>query len=59
MSNDMRREFGQNFDQYKGQVVEIHAFEQFVSGALRHPSFVRLRPDKLPTECIFFSKKPL
>jgi ATP-dependent DNA ligase len=59
MSNDMRREFGSNFNQYKGQVVEIHAFEQFVSGSLRHPSFVRLRPDKLSTECVFASKKPL
>jgi hypothetical protein len=55
MPNEWRENFGQNFDQYKGQVVEIHAFEQFKSGALRHPSFVRLRPDKKSTECIFVS----
>lgn len=53
MTQDWRYEFGTNFEKYKGQVVEIHAFEQFVSGSLRHPSFSRLRPDKKPEECIF------
>jgi ATP-dependent DNA ligase len=35
-----------------GQVVEVVGKARFASGALRHPNFVRLRPDKLATECI-------
>lgn len=55
MTEEWREKFGQNFTMYKGQVGEIHCYEQFKSGALRNPSFVRLRPDKKATECIFVS----
>jgi ATP-dependent DNA ligase len=51
MDHDHRQLFGQQPDQYIGRVVEIGGFEQFSSGALRHPWFIRLRGDKTPAEC--------
>ena len=38
-------------EEYLNTVMEIKAMEQMESGAFRHPTFVRLRPDKDPKEC--------
>lgn len=35
-----------------GHVCLVRGKGRFDSGAIRHPNFVRLRSDKLPTECI-------
>lgn len=35
----------------RGQVVELYGRERFESGALRHASFRRWRPDKCPEDC--------
>jgi hypothetical protein len=55
MEQKWQREFAQHFDQYRGKVVRIRHYEQFKSGALRHPSFHpdMFRDDKAPTECTF------
>jgi len=53
MTDDFCRELAQNFDAYKGRVMEVAAFDQFKSGAFRHPSVVRMREDKSPEECVF------
>jgi len=34
-----------------GKVIEVSGKQIFDSGAVRHPNFVRMRPDKLPREC--------
>lgn len=39
-------------------VCEVRYLEQGPGGALRHPSFLRLRPDKDPSECRIETQKP-
>jgi ATP-dependent DNA ligase len=53
MDHNLRLLFGGEPSQYIGRVVEIAAFDQFQSGALRHPSLIRLREDKYPQDCVF------
>lgn len=50
------KEFAANFKKYKGKVMKIAHYQQFVSGALRHPSFMAMRDDKDPEECVFVPK---
>lgn len=57
MPSDWQKEFADNFETYKGKVVELAHFGQFSSGSLRHPSFMRLRDDKDASECFFEGKK--
>ena len=52
MSDEWRMEFGKNGLDYIGSVVEVKGFEVFKSGMVRHPSFVRLHPEKEPYECV-------
>ena len=52
----MSKEFAANFGAYKGKVMKIAHYGQFTSGALRHPSFVAMRDDKDPNECVFNPK---
>jgi ATP-dependent DNA ligase len=40
-------------EKFIGRVVELKHFGRFRSGALRHPSIVRLRDDKRPGDCVF------
>jgi len=40
-----------NPDAYTGRVIEARGQRVFPSGALRHPVFVRFRPDKPEAEC--------
>jgi hypothetical protein len=53
IGNHLRKEFTDNPNQYIGQVVEVVGNEVFKSGAVRHPSFLRFRPDKKAEDCIF------
>lgn len=39
-------------DPVAGKVILVRGKGRFNTGALRHPNFVRIRDDKLPTECI-------
>jgi len=39
-------------DDFVGKVVEIEAFGQFTSGAMRSGFVIRLRPDKAPKDCV-------
>lgn len=48
---EWREKFSKNPDEYIGQTVEVGCYEVFPSGAARSPWFIRLRPDKLPTDC--------
>jgi len=43
----------EEMEQYVGRVAEVKAMGQYPSGALRHLRFLRWRPDKAATECIF------
>lgn len=54
MTHEVCRDVAANFkEKYLGRVAEISAFQQFKSGAFRHPGFIRLRDDKKPEECVF------
>jgi len=53
MTVEDRRWFTKNWKANVGKlVVEIHGWERFESGALRHPAFRRIRTDKRVEECI-------
>ena len=50
----------QNFDKYKGRVLEVMGWQLFESGALRHPNAcrnedgsIRWRDDKRPEDCVW------
>lgn len=53
MTDAMSKEFASNFSKYKGCVAKIGHNCQFKSGALRHASFMGLRDDKDPADCVF------
>ena len=52
MTDSDRRMFAESPGNYIGTVVEISGQEIGKDGAIRFPRFVRLRDDKLPTECV-------
>lgn len=52
MSKQIRKEFSENKDKYKGKVIEIKAMEKTEQGYYRSPNFVRLHPDKNSEECV-------
>lgn len=45
MTEEMREAFSEDKSFYLGKIVEIAGFEIFTSGAVRHPSIKRMRPD--------------
>lgn len=46
MTHELRREFYENPEKYRGRVVEIKAQQMFKdTGAVRHPRFVKFRDD--------------
>lgn len=51
ITDEMRKEFTQNQDQYIGKVMEIKFMEKTVDGRYRHPNFVRIHNDKNSWEC--------
>lgn len=53
MDDSTREMFSKDPDKYVGSVIEIKAQERTESGAFRHPTFVRLRPDKNAKSCTF------
>lgn len=52
MTMEERRLFTDMGDRYINDVITIKAMEESEHGKFRHGSFVRLHPDKNPTECI-------
>ena len=52
-SDTLREDMTNNPSVYIGRVLECEAQEQFVTGALRHPRFLRWRDDKRAEDCIF------
>lgn len=53
MTHELQLEIAGKWPHHFGRVVELKHFGQFKSGALRHPSVVRLRDDKKPEDCTF------
>jgi ATP-dependent DNA ligase len=53
MDDAMREEISLNKEKYIGKVIEVMCQERLVSGRLRHPRFLRFRPDKNPEECVY------
>lgn len=53
MSDEIRKMLSENRDKYMFKVIEVQAngITSFETGALRHPRFVRMRPDKSPEQC--------
>lgn len=52
MTDEQRIAFSTSHERYIGKVTEIKGQEIGNRGAIVFPRFVRLRPDKLPTECV-------
>jgi hypothetical protein len=57
MTHEFQLDVVRNWQEFKGRVVELKHFGQFKSGALRHPSVVRLRDDKRAADCEFDPNK--
>jgi len=53
MTRELSHDIAVNYGQYHNRVIELKHFGQFRSGALRHPSVVRLRDDKHAEQCVF------
>lgn len=53
MTHELSKDIYANWPKYEMKVVELKHFGQFRSGALRHPSVFRMRPDKRAEDCIF------
>lgn len=54
MSDAIRNEMSTFPDRYVGKVVTIKGMERLASGAIRHPIFVGMNPDKDPEQCIHY-----
>lgn len=52
LTDEIKEDASKNLDKYLGMVCELQAMSWTKDGALRHPRFVRMRPDKNPEECI-------
>jgi len=55
MAEDERAEMYQSPELYIGKVFTVRGKGRFKSGALRHPNFIRLHPEKSPLECTYQS----
>lgn len=53
LNDEQRRSFFLNPEEFIGKVFTASGKGIFSSGALRHPNFVRLHPEKLPEECVY------
>jgi ATP-dependent DNA ligase len=53
MTEEIRKEISENKNKYIGTVIEVHGFEIFKSGSIRHPSFSRFRDDKNSEDCVW------
>jgi ATP-dependent DNA ligase len=54
MTDRIRKQMGSNPEAFIGKVVLIQGMERLKSGAIRHPRFIAMRSDKIPTECIWY-----
>jgi len=52
LTDELRKDMSENPDKYIGQAIEIGAMERTKDGFYRHPQFIRMRPDKNPSECV-------
>jgi ATP-dependent DNA ligase len=52
MSLDVRKDMSANPQNYKGKVCEIVG-QEVLRDAIRHPRYIRMRPDANPKECTF------
>lgn len=52
ITDEMKEDMAKNPDKYLGEVCELQAMSWTADGALRHPRFIRMRPDKNANECI-------
>jgi hypothetical protein len=52
MSEEERKDMFNWPIDYKGKVMTASGKAVFKSGALRHPNFIRMHPDKDPKDCI-------
>lgn len=50
MTDTIRKEMSKNFGIFQGMVVEFE-YQKKTADSYRHPRFVRLRGDKMPTDC--------
>jgi len=53
MDDALREEISLNKEKYLGRVIEVECQERLVSGRLRHPRFLRFRPDKNAIDCVY------
>lgn len=52
LTEEMRADITKNQREWKGSVIEVLANEMFKdTGKLRHPRYLRARPDKNPSDC--------
>jgi len=51
MDDALRQAMTDDWDSFEHQVVEVMAQGKTKNGRLRHPQFVRFRPDKYPVDC--------
>jgi len=52
LDDDLREDLAQNWSKYIGQVCEVSCMQiNSKEGSLRHPRFVRMRPDKSAEQC--------
>lgn len=49
----LREKISNNRNNYLGSVIEITAQERLPSGKFRHPRFLRFRPDKNASQCVY------
>lgn len=56
-SDQQRHEIWRRPGSYIGRVLEVRGWQVFDSGAVRHPSAVRFRDDKSPTDCVWHGKE--
>lgn len=52
ITDEMKKDMAEHPENYIGAVCELQAMSWTADGALRHPRFIRMRPDKSAGECI-------
>lgn len=52
ITEEQRKKFTESPEQFIGLVMEIRAMERTADGAYRHPSFIRIHPDKNANEVL-------
>jgi hypothetical protein len=57
LTDTQRADFYSDPGRYIGQVFEVKGKKITKTGSMRHPDFVRWRPDKRPEECVWSTKR--